>query len=59
MRVHPFFLVLSCLLAFAVAGCNTGKGVNSGSTHGTMLNMIPARNANPSAVKSDQLVPSA
>jgi hypothetical protein len=43
MRVHPFFLVLSCLLAFAVAGCNTGKGVNSGSTHGTMrvINVIP------------------
>jgi hypothetical protein len=41
--VHPFFLVLSCLLAFAVAGCNTGKGVNSGSTHGTMrvINVIP------------------
>ena len=43
MRVHPLFLVLSCLLAFAVAGCNTGKGVNSGSTHGTMrvINVIP------------------
>ena len=41
--MHPFFLVLSCLLAFAVAGCNTGKGVNSGSTHGTMrvINVIP------------------
>ena len=43
MHAHPFFLVLTCLLAFAVAGCNTGKGVNSGSTHGTMrvINVIP------------------
>jgi hypothetical protein len=43
MRVHPFFLALSCVLAFAVAGCNTGKGVSNGSTHGTMrlINVIP------------------
>ena len=43
MRVHPFFLSLSCVLAFAVAGCNTGKGVSNGSTHGTMrlINVIP------------------
>jgi len=43
MRVHPFFVALSCVLAFAVAGCNTGKGVSNGSTHGTMrlINVIP------------------
>lgn len=43
MRVHPFFLALSCVLAVVVAGCNTGKGVSNGSTHGTMrlINVIP------------------
>lgn len=43
MRVHPFFLALTCVLALAVGGCNTGKGVSNGSTHAMMrlINVIP------------------
>jgi hypothetical protein len=43
MRVHPFFVVLSCVLALAVAACTTGEGVSNGSTHGKLriINVIP------------------
>ncbi|HEY7944463.1 MAG TPA: DUF4397 domain-containing protein [Casimicrobiaceae bacterium] len=43
MRVHPLLLVLSCVVSLALGGCNTGKGVSNGSTHGSlrMINLIP------------------
>lgn len=43
MRVHPFFLALTCVLSLAVGGCNTGEGVSNGSTHAMMrlINVIP------------------
>lgn len=43
MRVHPFFLALTCVLSLAVGGCNTGKGVSNASTHAMMrlINVIP------------------
>jgi hypothetical protein len=43
MRAHPFLLALTCVLSLALGGCNTGKGVSNGSTHGTMrlINVIP------------------
>ncbi|MGH8713628.1 MAG: DUF4397 domain-containing protein [Casimicrobiaceae bacterium] len=43
MRVHPLVFVLPCALSLALGGCNTGKGVSNGSTHGQMrvVNLVP------------------
>ena len=36
MRVHPFLLALTCVLAIDPGSCNTGNGVCTGSTQGTL-----------------------
>ena len=43
MRGRLLLCALTCLLALAPAGCNTGQGVSNGSTHGALraINVIP------------------